>query len=135
MGWILRYIEKMRARPTMYISGDSTKNFRSFMIGYMCACEDLGFPQFDEDDAVFLEYFTYWLAIKFDTDETQSWYGLIDTYYGEFLDTPIDNSMEAFYIFFDEYTNLLNTVSFQQIQEDYDKFLEKKKEERMHKHS
>jgi hypothetical protein len=124
MGWFLEYIEKIRARPGMYVGGNSTNKLRSFMLGYMSARADFGLPELDDDDIEMFGHFQYWIEMKFDTRSAQHWSGLIaDNYSG-----IAENSIEAFYVLFDEYSALLKKTSFVEIKKMHDDFLKRKKD-------
>ncbi|MET0063686.1 MAG: hypothetical protein ABW176_15470 [Candidatus Thiodiazotropha endolucinida] len=125
MGWLLEYIDKIRARPDMYIGGSSTDELHSFMLGYMSARSDFGLPELDDNDIEMFDHFQYWIEMKFDTRSAQYWTGLIADNYDGIAET----SIEAFYVLFDEYRVLLKKKSFLEIKSMHDNFLNRKKEE------
>lgn len=76
----------------------------------MSARIDMELPELD-DDAQILQHFQYWLDIRFGFHSNQGWASLISDNYRDISKTSIG----AFYILFDEYTELLKQTTFREI--------------------
>ena len=72
MGSLFELLEKIQAKPGMYLGSASVTNLRLFLVGYRFARGELKIPSTDEE-IDFYRNFQPWLQIQLNVRTTNSW--------------------------------------------------------------
>lgn len=82
MTGVFDILEKIRAKPGMYIGRPSVSDLFMFLVGYECARSELGIELTEEEEDFFGE-FQPWLQEKFGISTQSSWAKMIMLYFHE----------------------------------------------------
>jgi hypothetical protein len=92
MNGLFEILDKIKARPGMYLGNPSVENLFIFLVGYKTARRELGIEP-TEAELRFYTEFQPWLQKQFDIKTENSWASLIQFY--------ATNQQEAFDRFFE----------------------------------
>lgn len=79
MSGVFEILEKVRNKPGMYIGRPSVSDLFMFLVGYECACDELGIEATEEDNE-FYGKFQPWLQQKLGIKTVSSWAKMIMLY-------------------------------------------------------
>jgi hypothetical protein len=75
MADIYEILQRIKARPSMYLGSPSILNLKSFLIGYWYARSELKISRTEQEQD--FENFQDWIQEKFNVESTQSWAKII----------------------------------------------------------
>ena len=86
-------LDKIKARPALYLGKRSIFSLQAFLDGYTCACRQLGIPV-TEQEQEFAE-FQDWIEKQFNQQSTRSWARII-LFYSEDESQALDTFFQLF---------------------------------------
>ena len=96
---LYQLLQKIKAKPGMYIGYPSVSELFMFLCGYRRACQDMGLPLSDEERE--FHEFQPWLQKRFRLSTSASWAKIILLYAG--------NETHAFEMFFELLEEFFNS--------------------------
>ena len=102
-------LDKIKARPALYLGKRSIFSLQAFLDGYTCACRQLGIPV-TEQEQEFAE-FQDWIEKQFNQQSTRSWARII-LFYSEDESQALDTFFQLFENFLQRESSLdADTIS------------------------
>ena len=102
-------LDKIKARPALYLGKRSIFSLQAFLDGYTCACRQLGIPV-TEQEQEFAE-FQDWIEKQFNQQSTRSWARII-VFYSEDKSQALDTFFQLFENFLQRESSLdADTIS------------------------